>query len=197
MGCCVWILYACYYSWIVIAIHYNSVMRLLNAYFDDNCNVPKISSQFAHGAISILFCMYSKYNLKIGCLNIGGNAKVKCQTKDIETLIRGHGIFIILQSWLDIDDACQKIHGYMPFRTGCKKKSGTKRNSGGVLVYGKNTIAKGLMKLKSSSNDIMWIKLDKFHLAWKIICIWLQHTSFPTILLMLRDKISVKNSPWK
>jgi len=104
--------------------------------------------------------MYSKYNLKIGSLNIGGNAKVKCQSADIADIIKQHDIFAILESWLDTNDSCPTIDGYVNFRSDRKKKRKAKRNSGGIIIYCRSNIVKGLSKIASSSNDILWLKFD-------------------------------------
>ena len=44
--------------------------------------------------------------LKVGSLNIQGSAKLKCETDDIKNHISKHHIFVIIESWLDKNDAC-------------------------------------------------------------------------------------------
>ena len=111
--------------------------------------------------------MYRKCNLKIGCLNIGGNAKMKCVSPDLVGIITKHDIFIVLETWLEGQDQCPKIDGFMNFRSERNKKSRAKRNSGGLIVYYRQTIGKGVHKLKSTSSDIIWIKLDKSYFGIK------------------------------
>ena len=65
--------------------------------------------------------MYRKCNLKIGCINIGGNAKMKCTNPDIIDIIKRHDIFIVIETWLGSQDACPQIKGYMNFRSERKK----------------------------------------------------------------------------
>ena len=80
----------------------------------------------------VKFCgvMYSRYNMKIGCHNIGGNAKLKCQTPDIIDIINKHDLFAVMESWLDRDDSCPVVNGYTNFRSDRKKKRKLKRGSG-------------------------------------------------------------------
>ena len=105
--------------------------------------------------------MFQKYNLKVGSLNIGGNAKLKCTDNDVINVIQRHDIFAILESWLDPDDACPTIPGYANFRTERKKKCKARRNSGGIIIYCRKEIIKGITKFKSASQDILWLKLDR------------------------------------
>ena len=103
-------------------------------------------------------------NLKIGCLNIGGNAKMKCESDDIIKLIKDHHIFMIQESWLSPDDVCPGVSSYSVFRTERKKHTRAKRHSGGIIVYFSNIVAGGLTKCKARTNrnsDAIWLKLDK------------------------------------
>ena len=102
--------------------------------------------------------------LKLGSLNIQGNAKVKCETSDLQNLIRKHHIFAIQESWMEKGDACPHIPSYTPFRTERKKHPRANRNSGGIILYIKNTIRKGVTKVSARANsggDAIWVKLEK------------------------------------
>lgn len=105
--------------------------------------------------------MHKKCNLKIGCLNIGGNARVKCLSDSVIEQIQGHDIFIIVESWLGKNDNCPAIHGYMNYRSERKRKCKAKRDSGGILVYYRQDIGKGIQKIESALKDAIWLKLDK------------------------------------
>ena len=105
--------------------------------------------------------MYRKCSLKIGCLNIGGNAKMKCTTPDIIDIIKRHDIFIVIETWLGSQDACPQIKGYMNFCSERKKKCKAKRNSGGLIIYYRQELGKGVCKLASDTTDIIWVKLDR------------------------------------
>ena len=102
--------------------------------------------------------------LKIGCLNIGGNAKMKCESDDIITLIEKHHIFMIQESWLGPDDICPSVPSYSVFRTERKRHTRAKRHSGGIIVYFSHLVAAGITKCKARANknsDTIWLKLDK------------------------------------
>ena len=108
--------------------------------------------------------MRSDVSLKVGSLNIQGSAKIKCETADIISLIEKHHIFVIEESWLEKGDACPKIPSYTPFRTERKKHPKAVRNSGGIIMYIRNSIMKGITKVGARANtggDAIWIKLDK------------------------------------
>ena len=105
--------------------------------------------------------MHKKCNLKIGCLNIGGNARVKCFSDDITEIIKSHDIFIIVESWLGKNDNCPKINGFMNYRNERKRKCKARRDSGGMLIYYRQDIGKGVQKVESTLKDAIWLKLDK------------------------------------
>ena len=107
--------------------------------------------------------MSKQCNLKIGSLNIGGNAKVKCTCPDVVEIVNSHDIFVILESWLGSDDICPYIDGFLNFRSERKKKRKARRHSGGIIVYIRKSIAKGVQKIESSSTEAIWIKLDKLY----------------------------------
>ena len=105
-------------------------------------------------------------SLKIGSLNIQGSTTIKCETLDIQQLIKRHHIFVIEESWLEKHDKCPKIPSYATFRTERKKHPKAKRNSGGIIIYVNHTIVRGVTKVMSRANkggDAIWIKLDKSH----------------------------------
>ena len=75
--------------------------------------------------------MFEKYNLTIGCLNIGGSVKIKCAHNDIMKLIKNHyifNIFAILESWSEPEESCPTIDGYADFRSERKRKCRAKLN---------------------------------------------------------------------
>ena len=88
---------------------------------------------------------------------------MKCEHRDVIRVIEKHDIFAILESWLDPEDACPKIKDYVNFRSERKKKQKAKRNSGGIIIYCHKTVSKGIRKIKSSSQDILWLELDRLY----------------------------------
>ena len=108
--------------------------------------------------------MRRNLSLKLGSLNIQGSAKVKCETTDIIRLIEKHHIFSICETWLEKGDACPLIPLYTPFRTERKKHPKAIRNSGGIIMFIKNDIIRGVTKVLARANsggDAIWIRLDK------------------------------------
>ena len=74
--------------------------------------------------------MIERSALKLGCLNIGGNAKFKCMTDDIQKIIKQHDVLTIVESWLDPKNRIPSVDGYINFRSDRKKQSRAKRASG-------------------------------------------------------------------
>ena len=104
--------------------------------------------------------------LKIGCLNIGGNAKNKCETDELQQKIKNHDIFVILESWLDKSENVATIKGYsycsdIHIRSDRKKRPKAKRASGSIIVYYTNVIAAGIKKIPSKLNDTFWLVLGR------------------------------------
>ena len=67
-----------------------------------------------------------------------------------------------MESWLDMDDCCPGMNGYVNFRSDRKKKRKSKRSSGGFLIYCRSSLVNGVSKISSFSDDILWLKLDRF-----------------------------------
>ena len=78
------------------------------------------------------------------------------------TLIKRHDIFCFVESWLGPNDSCPSINDYIAFRSERKTKhKNARRHSGGILLYCKKNICRGITKLENNHPDIQWIKLDK------------------------------------
>ena len=113
------------------------------------------------GIIKIGMALYEKYNLRIGSLNIEGGLHIKAETSDIQNIVKDHDIFIFLETWLERHHSCPAISGYSVFRSERKRHVKAKRNSGGLAIYYKQNLAKGIVKMKQSSQDIIWLQLQK------------------------------------
>ena len=131
--------------------------------------------------------MSKQCNLKIGSINIGGNAKVRCLCPDVVEIINSHDIFVILESWLGADDSCPHMDGFLNFRSERKKKRKARRNSGGggggggASLYICKNIAKGVTKIENSSTEAIWMKLDKLTSANTKISFYVLSTLHPVI----------------
>ena len=94
--------------------------------------------------------MAKKSALKIGCLNIGGNAKTKCETGELQQKNKNHDIFVILESWLDKSENVPTIKGYSYLWSDRKKRPKAKRASSGIIVYYINVIAACITKFPAN-----------------------------------------------
>ena len=80
---------------------------------------------------------------------------------EIIQIVNDHDLFVILESWLGPDDSCPNINGYTNFRSERKKKWKARRNAGGIIIYIRKSIAKGVTKIENSSEESIWMKLNK------------------------------------
>ena len=106
-------------------------------------------------------------SIKIGSLNIQGGIDDKLQ--DVSYLIKGFDIFVVVETWLS-QNVKLYVEGFKYYRCDRKKNKFARRASGGVCVFIKNNIWKGIRKFKSTNNDCMWLKLSKtfFNLDYDI-----------------------------
>ena len=91
---------------------------------------------------------------------------------------------LTLATWQDNADNTN-VNGFKQFSSSSTRKykhKNAKRNSGGIAVLVKNNIAKGISKLNSASEDIIWLKLDKEYLIiWigltcvHMLCLYYPH----------------------
>ena len=100
--------------------------------------------------------------IKIGTWNINGlgNNAEKLRDDDFIKLIENFDIFSLVETWhTSKTKICLK--GFDSLDVMRTKKCKRGRNSGGIIVFIKNTIRKGVVQLKSKIQDSMWLKLNR------------------------------------
>ena len=98
--------------------------------------------------------------LHIGSHNIQGNLAKKFNFVDVVNDSHRFDIFCIQETWLT-DNYDIVIPGYHIFRSDRKKNKRKNCGSGGVAILFKKSLEKGLKKIESKNNDLLWVKLDK------------------------------------
>jgi exonuclease III len=103
--------------------------------------------------------------LKIGSINIQGGSSRKLSFHEVKELVNTFDIVCLQETWLTDRDSLQ-LTGYNIHRSDRKNNKRKHCGSGGVVTLYKSNLEKGVSKIKSQSNDLMWMKLDKhfFHL---------------------------------
>ena len=68
----------------------------------------------------------------------------------------------LVETWLENDNKCIDLPGFDFIVAKTRKKDKkARRNSGGVSIYAKSFISKGITKLKTNHSDVCWIKLER------------------------------------
>ena len=100
----------------------------------------------------------SRCFLKVGSFSINGNLFDKlCRIKELQELIKSFDIFCCQESWLT-EEQPLSVEGYKSNR---HKHKAARRASGGVVIFVKGCLVKGVQKICSKSVDLLWIKLSK------------------------------------
>lgn len=95
--------------------------------------------------------------------DIFGNYECKNQSDEFFSSIKNADIICLTETWtcnetIDFIDNT----GYSLFYSNRKAKhKKSKRNNGGIIVFVKNSISKGVSKQHSASDDLLWLKLSK------------------------------------
>jgi exonuclease III len=93
--------------------------------------------------------------------NIEGLTKQKREDRDFTKFISSFDLIFLSETWTNkgskIDlEGYKLIHSYRKIQN-----RRAKRNSGGILVYIKNDLFKGIKLLKNDIDFLLWIKLEK------------------------------------
>jgi exonuclease III len=108
--------------------------------------------------------------LRIGSVNINGLSN-KTNTDEFMNLLEQHDMLCVQESWLETngekhqmwkkrEQEILKEIGYRCFKSSRQKKHKAKRGSGGVVLFFKENLQKGLVKIESLNPDCIWVKMD-------------------------------------
>ena len=102
------------------------------------------------------------YNLKIGMWNIQGLSEEKINSDLFVNFVSKMHIISFVETWCDSGKPHYDIPGFVCICNSNRiKHKKARRNSGGVNLYVRNSLSKGVTKLSSNHKDIIWTKLDK------------------------------------
>lgn len=105
--------------------------------------------------------------LKSAVWNIEGLTHDKIKDPNFSNIVSKFHILSFVETFTNDSDIELNIPGFHFLDKNIRKKHPkARRNSGGVNIFVKNSIVKGVKKLPKSHTDILWIKLD--HSFFKI-----------------------------
>ena len=111
---------------------------------------------------NMLYVSDNMYKISIGSWNIDGGLGVKHNIEDFTCVLRKHDIFCVQETWL-YESNIINIPDYLPYRSDRTKKRKARRGSGGVMLFYKKSLSKGLNKIESANPDCLWVKMDKHY----------------------------------
>ena len=91
------------------------------------------------------FSSFSNKNIIFGSLSIQGGFVTKTKLKDFHRLLNSCHVFGVQETWLENQESF-KVSGFEHFRSVRAKGKKANRNSGGVLLFYKESIAEGVEK---------------------------------------------------
>jgi hypothetical protein len=93
--------------------------------------------------------------------NIEGLRNEKINDTQFQNITSKFSIISFVETWLG--DSSQGItldNFHLVHSSSRKKHRKARRHSGGICIFAKNCIKKGIVQIKNSHPDILWIKLD-------------------------------------
>ena len=113
-----------------------------------------------------VLCLMMKTNFSIGSWNIQGLGG-KTEDEQFVSCLK-YDINILLETWKG-SDSNSNIEHFKILQKSRKKKLRSKRFSGGIIIYYKSNLHKGISEVNNvtKSENRLWFKLDKFFFGFK------------------------------
>ena len=114
-----------------------------------------------------VLCLMMKTNFSIGSWNIQGLGG-KTEDEQFVSCLK-YDINILLETWKG-SDSNSNIEHFKILQKSRKKKLRSKRFSGGIIIYYKSNLHKGISEVNNvtKSENRLWFKLDKFFFGFKM-----------------------------
>lgn len=98
--------------------------------------------------------------------NCNGLADYKRNDREFTNIVTDNDIIFLLESWTDKDSDVD-LTGYKCYNLYRKfKHKHAKRNSGGLVLYVKDCIKRGVTIARSHHDTIIWLRLDKHYFSF-------------------------------
>ena len=99
--------------------------------------------------------------MKVFTWNCNGLSNDKRTDIEFQKLVFSYDIVILSESWAD-KESFVNVSGYKCFNFYRKfRHPNARRNSGGILVYCKDSVVNGVSIIKNHCDTLIWLKLDK------------------------------------
>lgn len=101
-------------------------------------------------------------NLKLAVWNIEGLNNDKINDPHFQHIVAQFDIIGFVETWTNDIDQKLLIPGFQLLcESNRTKHKNARRNSGGIILYVKNAITKGITRIQKSHSDILWIILNQ------------------------------------
>ena len=94
----------------------------------------------------------------------------KLQSEELIEIFQSNDIILLTEIWTN--DLCDiSVDGFSVFQLNrVEKKHNAKRDSGGIVLYIKNSLMRHCELLKKENDDVIWLKIDKslLHLSFDL-----------------------------
>ena len=99
--------------------------------------------------------------------NLEGAYKIRWT--DVTEFLQKFDLVVLIESWLGKNDVVPELNELVyKYKIDATKIKGIKkgRKSGGILLYCKPYLSNRVIKLEMSTNNVLWIKLDKAYFGF-------------------------------
>lgn len=108
--------------------------------------------------------------LRVSLLNVQGlvtKRTNKLQTVEFQNIFPSSDVVLLTETWTNqySDIEVNNFEAYVLNRKEIKQNS--KRNSGGLILYIRNTYVSNDTLVYTSIDDIIWVKIDKFFIVFE------------------------------
>lgn len=84
----------------------------------------------------------------------------KLLSDELKLLFKTNHVLLFTESWLG-EEACVNVNGFQHFQLNrTLKKQGTKRESGGIIIYVRDELVTDTSLFLRDNDDILWLKFD-------------------------------------
>ena len=104
---------------------------------------------------------------------MNGLTEIKKGSCEFLTIMSRNDVIFLYETWSKVDSNID-LKGYVSYNYYRKfQHRKARRASGGVAVYIKETIAKGVQIVRNHHDTLIWLKLDKFRRCLYLWCIFM------------------------
>ena len=119
--------------------------------------------------------------MRFASLNINGGLDLKVDTTDFIDSVKEYDVLFLSECWTNESSNIDLKYFDKPVCKHRKRKKSGKRDSGGLCVYFKPEVIKGVTNLEWDFEDGLDFKLDKIFFGWEkdayLFCIYMRDSN--------------------